>query len=96
MHIKKNDQKQFSMNKEKLQISKNKIDEYIKKHHDDSLQEHSSVLKTLQLLRQYCQFSNIKQRIEIYIKKCSSCQKNKYATHAKYKAIQYQESLTVF
>ena len=51
LHIIKNDQKQFSINKEKLQISKNKIDEYIKKHHDDSLQRHSDVSKTLQLLQ---------------------------------------------
>ena len=51
MCIIKYNQKQFSMNKEKLQISKNKIDEYIKKHHDDSLQKHSDVLKTLQLLQ---------------------------------------------
>ena len=51
MHIMRNDQKQFSMNKRRLQISKDKIDEFIKKHHDDLLQKHSDVLKTLQLLQ---------------------------------------------
>ena len=50
LHIIKNDQKQFSISKEKLQISKNKVDEYIKKHHDGSLQRYSDVSKTLQLL----------------------------------------------
>ena len=54
MRIIKNDQKQFPLNKEKLQISKKKINKYIKEHHDESLQEHSSVSKTLQLLRQNC------------------------------------------
>ena len=47
LRIIKNDQEQFSISKEKLQISKNKIDEYIKKYHDDSLQKHSGALKTL-------------------------------------------------
>ena len=53
-------QKQFSIVHEKLQISKEKIDEYIKKHHDESLQNHFDVIKTIQLLRQNCQFSNMK------------------------------------
>ena len=46
MRIMKNDQKQFSMNKKKFQISKDKIDKYIKKLHDDLLQKYANVLKT--------------------------------------------------
>ena len=34
----------------------------------------------------------MKQRVEIYIKKCFSCQQNKHVTHAKYGEIQYMES----
>ena len=90
--IMRNDQNQFSIIHEKLQISKNKIDEYIKKHHDESLQKHFDVIKTLQFLRQNCQFSNMRQRVETYIKKCLNCQQNKHATHAKYEEIQYMES----
>ena len=37
MRIIKNQKEQFSMQHEKLQISKKHIDEYIKKHHDESL-----------------------------------------------------------
>ena len=37
LKIIRDDQEQFSIVHEKLQISKNKIDEYIKKHHDESL-----------------------------------------------------------
>ena len=70
LKIMRNNQKQFSIAHEKLQISKDKIDEYIKKHHDESLQSHSNVIKTIQLLQQNCQFSNMRQRIETYIKKC--------------------------
>lgn len=33
----------------------------------------------------------MRQRVEAYIKRCLSCQKNKHATHAKYGEIQYQE-----
>jgi len=37
----------FLIKKEKLQILISKIDECIKEHHDESLQEHSRVIKTL-------------------------------------------------
>ena len=67
--IMRNDQEQFLIIHEKLQISKDKIDEYIKEHHDKLLQNHSNVIKTILFLRQNCQFSNMRQRIEIYIKK---------------------------
>ena len=49
-----NDKKQFSIVHEKLQISKDKIDEYIKKHHDKLLQRYFDVIKTMQFLRQNC------------------------------------------
>ena len=62
-------------NQKKLHISKNKIDEIIKKHYDESLQNHSNVFKTLQFLRQIYQFLNMKQHVETYIKKCFNCQK---------------------
>ena len=54
MCIIKDNQEQFSISKKKLQISKDKIDEYIQEHHDDSLQKHLSILKRLQLLQQHC------------------------------------------
>ena len=41
------DKKQFLIEQKKLRISKNKIDDYIKKHHDDSLQNHLKISKTL-------------------------------------------------
>ena len=89
MRIIKDDQKQFSVKKKKLRISKNKINEYIKKHHDNSIQKHLKMIKIMQLLRYYCQFSHMKQKVEIYIKKCLNCQRNKHATHAKYEKIRY-------
>ena len=54
LKIMRNKQEQFSIVHEKLQISKDKIDEYIKKHHDESLQRYFDVIKTIQFLRQIC------------------------------------------
>ena len=92
LKIMRDNQKQFSIIHEKLQISKNKIDEYIKKHHNESLQSHFDVVKTIQFLRQNYQFPNMRQRVETYIKKCLNCQKNKHVIHAKYEYIQYMNS----
>ena len=91
-----NNQEQFLIAHEKLQISKDEIDEYIKKHHDKSLQRHFDVIKTIQFLRQNCQFSNMRQRVETYIKKCLNCRQNKHVTHAKYEEIQYIKSSKSF
>ena len=70
MRILRDDQEQYSIVKEKLQISDDKIDNYIKKYHDESLQRHSRVTEIIQLLRRKCQFSHMRQKVEIYIKKC--------------------------
>ena len=51
LKIMRNNQEQFSIVHEKLQISKDKIDEYIREHHDESLQNHFDVIKTIQFLR---------------------------------------------
>ena len=92
MRILRDDQEQYSIIKEKLQISDDKIDNCIKKYHDEPLQEHSRVMKTMQLLRRECQFSHMRQKVETYIKKCFNCQQNKHTTHAEYDEIQYAES----
>ena len=49
------------------------------------------MIKTLQLLRQHYQFSNIRQVVKTYIKRYLSCQQNKHNTHASYNEIQYQK-----
>jgi hypothetical protein len=47
LRILRDESKKFSIEKGKLQISINKIDECIKEHHDESLQRHLGVTKTL-------------------------------------------------
>ena len=90
LRIIRDDKKEYSVVQEKLQILEDKIDECIKKHHDESTRDHSGVSKMLQLLQHSCQFFNMRQHVEIYIKRCLSCQQNKHGMHAKYDEIQYQ------
>ena len=73
--------------KKKLHILKNKIDESIRKHHNESLQNHSNIFKTLQFLRQTCYFFNIRQHVETYVKKCFVYQRNKHNIYIKYDEI---------
>jgi len=47
LRILRNESEEFFIKKEKLQISISKINEYIKEHHDKSLQEHLEMIKTL-------------------------------------------------
>ena len=54
LRILQDDTKEFPIEKGKLQIPTDKIDECIKEHHDEPLQGHPGVTKTLQLLRQHC------------------------------------------
>jgi len=53
LRILRDKSEKFLIKKRKLQILINKIDECIKEHHDESLQRHLEVIKTLQLLRQH-------------------------------------------
>jgi len=47
LRILRDKSKEFFIEKEKLQILMNKIDECIKEHHDESLQRHLEVIKIL-------------------------------------------------
>ncbi len=91
LQILRDNTEEFPIEKGKLQISTDKIDKCIKEYYNGPLQEHSEVTKILQLLRQYCQFLQIRQAVETYIKRYFSCQQNKYDTHASYNKIQYQK-----
>ncbi len=91
LQILQDNTEEFSIKKEKFQISINKINKYIKEYYNRLLQEYLKVTKILQLLYQYCQFLQIKQVVEIYIKQYLSCQQNKYSIYISYSKIQYQK-----
>ena len=73
LRILRDDQEQYSIMKEKLQIPEKNIDKCIQKYHEGSLQEHFEVTKIMQLLRQHYQFFHMRQKVETYIKKCFNC-----------------------
>jgi len=50
LQIFRNNKKEFSIKKEKLQIFIDKINKYIKEHYNKLLQEHSKIIKILQFL----------------------------------------------
>ncbi len=54
LQILQDNTEEFSIEKEKLQISIDKINKYIKKYYNRLLQEYSRVTKILQFLYQYC------------------------------------------
>ena len=60
LRILKNDEKQYSIIYDKLQISENKIEQCVKKHHDEILRNHSDVFKIIQFLRRKCHFFNMR------------------------------------
>ncbi len=91
LQILRDNTEKFLIEKEKFQISIDKIDKYIKKYYNRLLQEHPRVTKIFQFLYQYCQFLQIRQAVEIYIKQYFSCQQNKYSIHTSYSKIQYQK-----
>ncbi len=73
LQILRDNTEKFLIKKEKLQISIDKIDKYIKEYYNKLLQKHSEITKKFQFLYQYCQFLQIRQAVEIYIKQYFNC-----------------------
>ena len=91
LRILRDEQKQYPIVKRKLQILEKDIDKCIKRYYVESMQGHFEVTKIMQLLRQHYQFFHMRQKVEIYIKKCFNCQQNKHTTYAEYDEIRYAE-----
>jgi hypothetical protein len=64
--ILRNQKEQYFIKKERLIIFENKINEIIKKYHDESLQKHLEISKILQLLQRQCRFLNMRRCVETY------------------------------
>lgn len=65
--------------------------ECISMHHDDPLQGHSGITKTMKKIQRNYTFPHMRSKITTYIKKCQQCQTNKAERHAKYGHIQFIE-----
>ncbi|KAJ8893090.1 hypothetical protein PR048_005673 [Dryococelus australis] len=49
----------------------------MKQYHKSSIDGHQGAKRTLERLRSYCQWPNMREDIERYTKTCDSCQQNK-------------------
>ena len=56
----------------------------IRQHHDDPVHGHPGIKRTMELIQRNYSFKNMKEKVTQYVKKCTDCQKNKHATHARY------------
>jgi len=65
------------------------VEEVIRDHHDDPLQGHPGVSKTVELLQREYATPRLRAHVEKYIRECIQCQQNKSARHAKYGQIQF-------
>lgn len=60
----------------------------IQQHHNDPVHGHQGIARTMELIQRNYQFPNMKSKVENFIRRCTSCQRNKHATHAPYGASQ--------
>jgi hypothetical protein len=63
----------------------------IREHHDDPVHGHPGVTRTMELIKRNYEFSNMKDKVAAFIKKCADCHKNKHGTHAPYGEMQALE-----
>ena len=75
--------------KGKLYLPKQEIEKVIRDHHDDPLQGHPGVAKTMELLGRTYAAPRLRTHVEQYIKECVLCQQNKSSRHAKYGQIKF-------
>jgi hypothetical protein len=85
------DTKEFPIEKGKLQIPDDQINNCIWQYHHGPWGGHPGITKTVEQISRKCQFKNMCKHVWNYITKCTDCQQNKHATHAKYGHIQFAE-----
>ena len=86
--ILRDDQEQFPIEHGKYQVPHDKEEQCIRDHHDGEVSGHPGIARTLERIQRKFAFPSMRQKVIDYIKKCSSCQKNKASRHAKYGNLQ--------
>lgn len=84
---------QYPINQRKYQVPLKDIDECIKRHHDDPINGHPGIAKTLEKIRRHFTFGKMRDKVEDYIKRCTICQQDKAPRHAKYGQLQFRKPL---
>ena len=68
----------------KTYVPKSCTENVIRDHHDDPVQKHPKVTKTVEFINRDFVFPKMRSQVETYIKNCVLCQQNKSAKYAKY------------
>lgn len=89
LRILQDDTEQFPVLQGKFAVQTNQEQDCIKQHHDDPVQGHPGIAKTVELIQRNFTFPHMKQKVTNYIKQCLKCQQNKAERHAKYGHIQF-------
>jgi transposase InsO family protein len=76
------------------QVPEELQEEVISSHHDDPLHGHPGITRTVELIKRYYEFPNMRDKVSKFIKNCVNCQQNKHSTHAKYGEAQAMEPPT--
>jgi hypothetical protein len=75
----------------KMYIPDDCVQVMISEHHDGPESGHPGVAKTLNLIKIHYDRPGLEKEVREYIKKCSSCQKNKADRHVKYGLVQFAQ-----
>jgi len=82
---------QFPLEHGKYKVPTHKETQCIQDHHDGPENGHPGIARTTEHIRRNFVFPNMKQKVADYIKKCSSCHKNKASRHAKFGNLQFRK-----
>ena len=73
----------------KTYVPKSCTENVIRDHHDDPVQKHPKISKTVEFISRDFVFPKMRFQMETYIKNCVLCQQNKFAKHARYGQIKF-------
>ena len=87
--FKKQQQTTILTYQKKTYVPKSCIKNVIRDHHDDPVQKHPKISKTVELISRDFVFPKMRSQIKTYIKNYVLCQQNKFAKHARYGQIKF-------
>ena len=93
--FKKQQQTTILTYQKKTYVPKSCTENVIRDHHDDPVQKHPKISKTMEFISRDFVFPKMRFQMETYIKNCVLCQQNKSAKHAKYGQIKFAPAPTL-
>jgi hypothetical protein len=72
----------------RIKVPKELQEAIIQQHHDNSVHRHPKVAQTIEQIQRNYQFSGIKDKVALYIKKYADYQRNKHSTYTPYGEMQ--------